>query len=372
MFTLALVVAVVLAQQGPGSGPWEIRTPLSQGLNETELIAAEERVNDQIDGRVCYVVIKNGYLVFEHYRNRWTEESMRAGWSTTKSHCSSLFAIATQQGWANASDLVRNRNDDTRDCNEDAAFRNVLTMTGESRNIDNPQFSYDTDGTLCLDTLSDFIEENNPYRLSAEEFKDRFWQDVLGMENFDWTNYLGYLHCGYTSETSCRDLARAAQLWLNEGFWPGHGQVLNREHILEGRTAVYPDSGADYGFTVWLESNDPIDPQVHSFNGAYSQCAYISKRHEAIVVSMGNGDVSGARCGFAWTESREAIVSQDLRHTIPANIPPVDETKFPGIPHQEILLVRDYAVHHPEKLSKEELQKLNQYLIEWGEQPILQ
>jgi hypothetical protein len=41
-------------------------------------------------------------------------------------------------------------------------------MTGESRDIDDPSFSYDTTGTGCLDTLSDFIDQNNPDRLSAK------------------------------------------------------------------------------------------------------------------------------------------------------------------------------------------------------------
>ena len=74
-----------------------------------------------------------------------------------------MYGMAIEQGWAAASDLVRERNSaGTRQCNADADFRHVLTMTGQSDNLDDPEFQYDSSGTACLDTVADFFAENNP------------------------------------------------------------------------------------------------------------------------------------------------------------------------------------------------------------------
>jgi len=370
LLLVAIVVVVVNCQPGPGMGPWIVMSPESQGLNTSELEAAELRVLERIPRRVCYLVAKNGYLVYEKYYNGWSEQRIKQGYSTTKSHCSSLYGIATQQGWANASQLVRTRNSGTRECNPDATFNHVLTMTGESTNINNPQFLYDTDGTRCLDNLQDFIHQNNPEGLTTEQFKDRYWQQAIGMEHMEWTsNPMGELMCGFTSVVSCRDMLRAGQLWLNEGAWAGQ-QIINRNHILTGRTFVYPNSnppiGTEYGYTVWQLEGDDVD-HVHSFMGALSQCAHISKPHEVVVVSMGAGDVVGARCIFAWTESRDAIVSNDLLKGRG-----VREIKEPQgvIDHEGVLQLKQFFEEHPEAVMKEEIQAMNEYLIEHNEAPL--
>ena len=146
-----------------GRGPWEFASPESQGLSEEALRVAEERANDEMgDDRLCYMVIKNGLVVYEHYRKGHTPSSLNAAFSTTKSLCASLYGVAVHQGWADPAELVRDRNEGTRQCNADTSFRHVLTMTGQSEDLSNPSFSYDASGLACLDTLADFIDQNNP------------------------------------------------------------------------------------------------------------------------------------------------------------------------------------------------------------------
>jgi len=105
---------------GPGRGPWEFATPESQGLSTDALRAAEERVNEEMGGdRFCFIVVKNGYMVHETYRRGHQPSSLFGAWSATKSLCASLYGVAVQQGWANATDMVRERNSNTRQCNAD-------------------------------------------------------------------------------------------------------------------------------------------------------------------------------------------------------------------------------------------------------------
>ena len=100
-----------------------------------------------------------------------------------------MFGMAVEQGWADASDLVRERNplSGTRQCNANTDFRHVLTMTGRSEDLDDPEFQYDSSGTACLDTVAGFFAENNPQGLDPNEWKDRFFLEALGIEHSDWS-----------------------------------------------------------------------------------------------------------------------------------------------------------------------------------------
>jgi hypothetical protein len=87
------------------------------------------------------------------------------------------------QGWADPEDYIKDKVSNTRDCNADAQFKHVLTMTGQSDDMSDPTFSYDSSGRDCLDTIQDFIATNNPEGLSAIEWKNKYWAKELGMEN---------------------------------------------------------------------------------------------------------------------------------------------------------------------------------------------
>jgi hypothetical protein len=224
--------------------------------------------------------------------------------------------IAVEQGWADENDKVSERVSNIRNCNPEATFKNVLTMTGDSRNVSEPQFRYDALGLNCLDTISDFISENNPYGMSAEEFKDEFWHEAIGLEHSSWVedSTLGHLRCGFTSQMSCRDLARSAQLWLQDGEWNGK-QVVNRNHVTFGSTAVFPESevdpGYEYGYLVWRKEFDDVDDDLFYFAGAELQCAHISREHNAVIVSMGlETDDS---CDSVWNIAGYSVVSNFTR-----------------------------------------------------------
>ena len=91
-----------------------------------------------------------------------------------------------------------------------------------------------------------------------------------------------------------------------KGEWAGHGQIMNKEYAETGVTNVFPNKGRDYGYTLGLNGNDPVDTKAGGFRGMFAQCATFSHEHNAVVVSMGNG----GSCGHDWTNSRHAIVSK--------------------------------------------------------------
>eukprot|EP01048_Picozoa_sp_COSAG05_P015902 COSAG05_NODE_1974_length_3765_cov_19.906983_4_plen_295_part_00 len=268
---------------GPGRGPWQLATPESQGLSSEALRLAEERTNEEMGGdRLCYVVIKNGKLVYEHYRRGHTESSLYGAWSATKSLCASLYGVAVQQGWANPADQVRERNTDTRMCNANTTFRHVLTMTGTSDPAD-PQWWYDGNGDVCLDTLADFVDQNNLEGLSGAEWKNKYYWEALGMQDSVWEGSEVPGHetpfpCGFGVDASCRDLARAGQLWVNDGAWAGEGQLMDEQYAREARSWVYPSVEPPYGYLTFVRPDDPVDPGVAEFLGGGCQSVFVSVR----------------------------------------------------------------------------------------------
>ena len=142
--------------------------------------------------------------------------------------------VPPSQGFANTSTPIAGQGIDKLSCNQQADFGNVLTMTGTSNDLTNPRYSYDTLGNQCLDTLQEYIAAHNPEGLTIDQWKDKHWSDVLGLEHTSWSSggFLNGLQCGFTAEPSCRDLARMAQLWNNDGAWAGHGQVMDAQYAM--------------------------------------------------------------------------------------------------------------------------------------------
>lgn len=92
--------------EGPGSGKWEVATPESQGLVAEYLHDAEEYINENVGERSCYLVVKNGKIVYEKYRRGREVTTTTELYSHTKSLCSQMFGVASQQGWADVFDKV--------------------------------------------------------------------------------------------------------------------------------------------------------------------------------------------------------------------------------------------------------------------------
>lgn len=58
-------------------------------------------------------------------------------------------------------------------CTPGAKMKNVLTMTGQSRNLSHPEFKYDALGTNCYDTIQGYILRQNPDGLGTEEWMQK-------------------------------------------------------------------------------------------------------------------------------------------------------------------------------------------------------
>ena len=301
-------------------------------------------------------------------------------YSHTKSLCSTLFGVAVQQGWASefARVGVADPEYGTRECNPSATFQNVLTMTGMSKDIRNPEFYYDASGRDCLDTIQDTIAENNPDGLYAPAWKDKYWAEPLGIEHTRW-GILGYLNCGFSARASCRDAARVGQLWNNNGAWPGYGQLMPEEYARRAHTWVFPgsQSWAPYGYTLWLWLVDDVDPEVAMMGGANAQCTLISPEHDAVIVSFGMDEQDD--CEDVWQSSKYAIVARDHPRWRPMNSSELVEWRSrqansialrkaerANVHGRELLEIRAYIANSTQHFSDHELGLINKRLVKLG------
>lgn len=369
---------------GPGAGPWEIAKPEEFGLSGERLRAAEEQVNKEVDNRNCMLVTKNGKIVYETYHDGRTIDSIRDGYSITKSMCASLFGIAVEEGWADVAQRIADRDWNTRQCNPDATFQAVLAQVAMSKDLNHPEFTYDYSGILCLDVIEDFIRLNNPLNLtSAVEWKDLHWEKILGMEHTQWGN-LDYLSCGFGARISCRDAARFGQLWVNNGIWPGHGQLINKAYVDKARKSTYPHMtdawGGPYGYTLWLWAQKQykgFDPSVVMSGGSGAQCIFMSELHNAVVVSFGE-DEDDNHCDLVWKYMHSTIVPANhtaLKYTESFTQVDVRDAeqmrKLRDVMERaELPQLREYAAQNIDKYTFGELQLINKRLAKLGGKPI--
>lgn len=158
-------------------------------------------------------------------------------------------------------------------------------------------------------------------------------------------------------------LPAIATRWVNEGHWEGQ-QLVDRDHILEGRQFPSYNDDMSYGYNVWLGEHllllllllspfksiltrywlkilgnswappttsirrwiyglsfptlcrsgtdtlcEQTTTKVHAFIGVDDQTAIISKEHEAVIVSMGGQASFGYLAWTAWANTKYAIVS---------------------------------------------------------------
>ena len=155
------------------------------------------------------------------------------------------------------------------------------------------------------------------------------------MENHKWNmpadNGVLNMVCGSDQQITCRDMARNAQLYLNSGVWEGV-QLMSEQFAKDSRV-VTVDGGEEYGYTLWLNTKDPVDPLVSSFEGMNGQSAYISTLHDAIVVTMGSD--SGGQP--AWDETRDAVVSnefKELYYKARAQMGPAEDADNAAYPYE--------------------------------------
>lgn len=232
-----------------------------------ELLAADVAANEGS----CMVVQEGGKIVGEWYWNGRTPSTLSEGFSTMKSMAATLIGIAQTQGKLNinqkASDFISEWKGTSSESitikqilsnNSGRAYEDVDTITLAlksdvepyvlSRGQEAPPgttWEYNGPAIQVLETILERAIEG-----SVKAFAQKYLLKPLDMKAELTTDLAGNLYVVAFWQTSCRDLAKLAQLYLQNGKWNGV-QLVSEAFVSEALTSS-TELNAAYGYLWWL------------------------------------------------------------------------------------------------------------------------
>ncbi len=126
---------------------------------------------------------------------------------------------------------------------------------------------------------------------SLDEWADDVLFSKIGFNNYTWLSYDGYPYGGFGISTTPRELAKVAQLVLNQGYWQGE-QVVDSAWIQD---MVSPQAltgdGSDFmfGHLWWVNP----DFSAYLMAGSGGQYACVLPNEQLLVVITAEHDTDG-------------------------------------------------------------------------------
>ncbi|UHA72278.1 serine hydrolase domain-containing protein [Paenibacillus sp. 481] len=268
-------------------GGWNFATPATFGIKEQPLIDFNEKLK-QLSVVYSMVLVKNGFIISEYYREGYDEKSQFPINSVTKSVTSALFGIALEEGFvgdihqpvANWLPLWRRDKDKM---NDQVTIKHLLEMTTgmdwpewskwgfgmekmvnsrdwtkfvlERNIIERPgtTFNYNSGASQLLSVI---IKQATGYNL--EQYGEQKLFKPLGITHYDWeTNPENTTPGGFGLEMAPRDMAKFGLLYLQKGKWNGQQLVPKSWVALSTQKHAEGDSWiGGYGFHWWVRDFD--------------------------------------------------------------------------------------------------------------------
>jgi CubicO group peptidase (beta-lactamase class C family) len=258
---------------------WQKVTPEEKNMSSSQINDLKQYMIDNQMTVDQMVIIRRGYLVYEHYFSVYDQNDTHLLYSVTKSFLSALVGIAVKEYGLTLDekllDFFPNRtieNPDQR--KQNITIEHLLTMTSGfqwNEAFTSPSF-YGSDNLIQFMLDRPMAEtpgeefnycSGNTHLLSCiiynvtgftvlELAEDRLF-GPLGIEDYIWDKdddgiYFG----GHGLYLRPRDMAKLGYLYLNNGTWDQE-QIVTEEWVQESITKyTVAYGGADYGYLWWL------------------------------------------------------------------------------------------------------------------------
>lgn len=232
-----------------------------------ELLAADVAANEGS----CMVVQEGGTIVGEWYWNGRTPSTLSEGFSTMKSMAATLIGIAQTQGKLNinqkASDFITEWKGTSSESitikqilsnNSGRAYSNtedvllVFKSDIEPYVLDRGQeappgttWKYNNTAIQVIETILE-----RAIKGSVEAFAQTYLLKPLDMKAKLTTDSAGNVYVFAFWQTSCRDLAKLVQLYMQNGKWNGV-QLVSEAFVREALTSS-TELNTAYGYLWWL------------------------------------------------------------------------------------------------------------------------
>lgn len=263
---------------GPGLGPWQREDPSAHGLSAANLKLAGERLAQMTPVRDCFVVVRDGVVVAESYRQGKDNESLIIIDSIGKTMTALIVGHAVQLGLLDIDKPLASYIKPIKGVNwstwwPTVTTRHLLSQTsGQGRYPPGTAFTYDSDQYIGhLSPLLRKVSGQTP-RAFAAGFTAKMGLPHL----YDYevsppnANPPDLFTIGGGQPMTCVDIARIGQLIINKGKWSSAPSAAAPEQLVSAEwahamsAASMPHVASSYGFLTYNNKPPPSLPNCCS------------------------------------------------------------------------------------------------------------
>ena len=302
---------VLVAEVTEEDKPWEWPhdTLENQNINRSVI----ENVHTSLDSYPinAEVIVRNGVMVDEYYKDGYDENSIFTLQSTSKSVTSAILEIAIDKGYIESVDVplstyfpqilesggeYKNQltiwhllthttgldASDTANWNDWLASENWVDYVLDRPAVSRPGtvFNYFTGNTHLLSAIIQQATGKTAYDFGKEYLFDKLDTDsVQGT-----TDLQGISDGGNGFALDIYDMAKFGQLYLNQGIWEGE-QIISPEWVEQSTTVQFDRSSAsaDYGYQWWVRTFGDQNYPAYFAQGHYGQYIFVVPDLELVV-----------------------------------------------------------------------------------------
>lgn len=324
---------------------WKTSTPEKHGM-DAELLSEMIKMIEK-DEIYSMLIVKDGCIVSEYYKEGWDKGSLCRFNSCTKSITSSLIGIAIDKGYIKGvnqkildffPELNKPGIDDRK---KQITIQHLLSATSgidwpewqewnyniapmfQSTNwvkfiLERPmktepgrEFNYNTGGSHLLSCIIQKTTGKNALSFAKENLFG-----PLGISSVTWPTDSDNINTGGHGITmTSRDAAKFGLLYLNNGYWNGK-QVIPGKWISESTTKQSEGHQwfGNYGYQWWLKSFGSPEPYQTFFAMGYGG-QYIFVVPKASMVVVFSSWMPGESC-FKPMQYLENFIIKSMRYSV--------------------------------------------------------
>jgi CubicO group peptidase (beta-lactamase class C family) len=330
----AVFVNDTLAWDYNPSNGWMISTPSQQDMDSSILVKANKLVS-RISGFHSFLIVRNGYLVFEKYYSGFNKDNLNNLKSATKSVTSILIGIALRENLIEDVDQTMYEifpeyyTEDVDTVKRIITLKHLLTMTagfkwnnfgGSIRNqwwnhqsnpnkyaitvpklIHTPGLVFNYNSSLSHLLGGTVVKKSG---LTLFKFATLHLFNPLGINDIKWKTDNTGLHRGHSELwMTSRDMAKIGYLYLKNGFW-FNNHIVSENWVRESLKAYIDGTGiwaryGSYGYQWW--SRIINGTHVYFAAGYGGQFIFIIPKLDLVIVTT-----------TKWYSSRNSFIPIDI------------------------------------------------------------
>ncbi|TFF84153.1 class C beta-lactamase-related serine hydrolase [Candidatus Heimdallarchaeota archaeon] len=286
---------------------WQESSPEEQGMSSEKLAEVDKTITEGGYPINSYLIIKNGYIIDEHYYYGYNDSTIHQLFSVTKSFLSALYGIAIEKGYVSLDQKMINFFPDRNISNfderkEEITIEDLLTMTSglkwSESTTDSLWFASDDQIQFVLDRpmehepgevfnynsgsshILSAILQNVTGKTTLQFVEDYLFND-LGIIDYSWAkDPSGVYYGSHGLSLTPRDMAKFGFLYLNNGTWDTE-IILQKEWVQESTMKkINVSQKTNYGYLWWLNPN----LQSYQASGFLGQRIFVFPKYDLIVV----------------------------------------------------------------------------------------